>query len=49
MIWKAHNPWQKLKLSVLIPFSKRAMAQIAKAPVVTPDLPRLLLDDGSTP
>lgn len=49
MIWKAHNPWRKLRLSVLIPFSKRAMAQIAKAPVVTPDLPRLLLDEGNMP
>ena len=48
MIWKAHNPWLKLKLSVLIPFSKRAMAQIAKAPVVTPDLPRLLQGEGSS-
>ena len=44
MIWKAHNPWLKLKLSVLIPPSKRAIAQIAKTPVVTPDLPRLLQD-----
>ena len=44
MIWKAHNPWLKLKLSVLIPLSKRAIAQIAKTPVVTPDLPRLLQD-----
>lgn len=47
MIWKAHNPWLKLKLSVLIPLSKRAIAQIAKASVTTPDLPLLLkTEDG---
>ena len=42
MIWKAHNPWLKLKLSILIPLSKRAVAQIGKSPVVTPELPRLI-------
>lgn len=42
MIWKAHNPWLKLKLSVLIPLSKRAVAQLAKVPLVTPALPRLI-------
>jgi len=42
MIWKAHNPWLKLKLSVLIPLSKRAVAQIDKSPVMTPELPRLM-------
>ncbi len=42
MIWKAQNPWLKLKLSVLIPLSKRAVAQLAKVPLVTPALPRLM-------
>lgn len=48
MIWRAHNPWLSLKLSVLIPLSKRAMAQIAKTTAALPDLPRLIADGTST-
>lgn len=47
MIWSCRNPWLKLKLSILIPFSKRAMARIDKAPLERPSLPNLIAEDGS--
>lgn len=45
--WKIKNPWLSLKLSVLVPLSRRALARLEKAPIVFPDLPGRL--DGETP
>lgn len=42
MIWKARNPWLKLRMTVCIPLSKRAMVQIARQPVVVPAVPGLI-------
>lgn len=44
MIWKARNPWIKLRMTVCIPLSKKAMAQVARNPLVVPALPGLLTD-----
>ncbi|WP_454727737.1 MULTISPECIES: hypothetical protein [Cupriavidus] len=42
MIWAAHNPWLQLDLSVRLPFSKRAIAQIEKRTPVWPPIANIV-------
>lgn len=46
MEWKVKNPWLSLKLSVLIPLSRRALARLEKTPVVIPDLPGRMVGEA---
>lgn len=42
MIWRVENPWQKLRLSVRLGFSKRGLAAIEKLPKERPALSKLI-------
>lgn len=48
MLWRAHNPWVLLNLSVCIGFSKRGMAKISKGTVERPGLATLLPEAPNT-